>query len=117
MAKKKMYATNYAVAVNWLNNDFVLCNNIPEVDPSIWDNLRFDLEYDEDSYREIYQYFLTSASERDVQWLEEHFGLLFTYSELLDLYVLCVDHYGTNWSYVYWECDFKNGARELGETK
>ena len=115
--KKKMYHTNYAVAVNWLNNDFVLCNNIAEVDPSIWDNCRFPLENEYGDPIEIYQYFLTSASEWDVEWLEEHFGLLFTYSELLDLYVLCVDHYGTNWHYVDWECDFENAERKLGEEK
>lgn len=114
---KKMYHTNYAVAVNWLENDYVLCNNIAEVDPTIWDNLRFDFEDEYGNEREIFQFFLTSASERDVDWLSEHFGLLFTYSELLDLYVLCVDHYGTNWSYVDWVCDFENAERALGEKK
>jgi hypothetical protein len=27
-------------------------------------------------------------------------GLLFTYSDLLDCDVLCVDHWGTSWDYV-----------------
>ena len=136
MAEKK-YRTNYAVAVNWLNNDYVLCNNIGEVDPSIWDNMRFSLWYYEDEdgnyydnesdyegdgelqecQNEIYQYFLTDASESDVEYLEEHFGLLFTYSDLLDLYVLCVDHYGTSWDYVGCETDVEYAAAELGERK
>lgn len=113
-----MFRTNYSVAVNWLNNDFVLCNNIAEVDPSVLDNMRFD-SYDEenDEYMEIYQWFLTSASDWDVEWLEKHFGLHFTYSDLLDLYVLCVPHYGTGWDYVYWEADFPEAERELGEKK
>ena len=134
---KKTYRTNYAVAVNWLNNDFILCNNIGEVDPSIYDNMRFSLWYYEDEdgnyydnesdyegdgeleehENEIYQWYLTSASESDVEYLEEHFGLLFTYSDLLDLYVLCVDHYGTSWDYVGCDTDIKNAERKLGERK
>lgn len=117
MAKKEMYATNYGVAVDWLNTNLVMCNNIPEVDPSVWDNMRFSLEDEDGNYSEIFQWYLTDASESDVEWLEEHFGLLFTYSEVLDLYVLCVDHYGTNWYYVYCETDIPQAARKEGEKK
>ena len=113
-----MFSTNYHVAVHWLRNSYILCNDIVNVDPSVLDNMRFDsYNEDEDSYMEIYQWFLTSASEWDVEWLEKHFGLHFTYSELLDLYVLCVPHYGTGWDYVYWEADFPEAERELGEKK
>ena len=51
---KKLYHTNYAVAVHWCNNALVLCNNIPEIDDSIWDNfepivdLEYEPEYDEE---------------------------------------------------------------------
>lgn len=98
------FYTTYSEAVNWLHNDFVLCNNIPDVDESIWDNMRFS-SYDEetDSYTEIYQYYITDASESDVEYLEKHFGLLFTYSEKLDCFILCVDHCGTSWNYVHCE--------------
>lgn len=116
-----MYATNYYIATHWLHNSLILCNEIPNVDPSIWDNMRFSIyEEDEDGYEnevEIYQYFLTNCSEDDVEYLEKHFGLHFTYSELLDLYVLCVTHWGTSWDYVYWEADFPQAERELGEKK
>lgn len=113
-----LYPTNFRVAVDWLNLNLILCNGITEIDPSVWDNMRFDT-YDEETeeYTEIYQYYLTSASSDDVRWLEEHFGLQFTYSELLDLYILCVTHYGTSWDYVYWECDFPQAERALGERK
>ena len=112
------YQTNYRVAVDWLDLNLIRCNEIPEIDPSVFDNIRFD-SYDEenDEYREIYQWYLTSASDDDVSWLEQHFGLEFTYSELLGLYVLCVTHFGTSWDYVYWECDFPEAERELGEGK
>lgn len=45
---------------------------------------------------EIFQWRLTDCSESDVEYLERRFGLLFTYSNLLGLYVLCVDHWGTS---------------------
>lgn len=32
----KTYKTNYSVAVNWCNNALILCNNITEIDPSIY---------------------------------------------------------------------------------
>lgn len=112
------YLTNYSVAAHWLNGSLILCNDIANLDPSILENSRFET-YDEetDTHTEIYQYFLTSYSADDVEFLEQHFDLLFTYSDALDLYVLCVDHYGTAWDYVTAETDLENAARELGEEK
>ena len=88
--------TTYLTAVNWLNNSRILCNEICNIDELFWDNCRFELEEGD----EIFQFFLTNCSESDVEFLEKHFGLLFAYSQLLDLYVLCVDHYGTSWDCV-----------------
>ncbi len=113
--------TNYRVATNWLGTSLIMCNNISEIDPTIWDAMRFNMfadEEDEDSYdTEIYQWFLTNCDEGDVRFLESHFDLKFTYSELLDVFVLCVDHYGTAWDYVYCETDLEQAVRELGESK
>lgn len=93
--------TTYKIATQWLQNDYILCNNIAEIDESIWDNCRFDLEDEDGNPRDIYQYFLTDASESDVEWMEKNFPeLLFTYSDKLDCFVLCVDHLGTGWNYV-----------------
>ena len=79
-----------------------LCNNIVEIDPSVYDNARFSFyEENEDgseTQTEVYQWYLTDATESDVEFLEKSFGLLFTYSNVLDMYVLCVDHYGTSWN-------------------
>ena len=136
--KTQTYRTNYGVAVNWLNNNFILCNEIQNLDQSIFDNARFGFFYytDEDgnqyesesdyegeeelneNSRDIFQYYLTDCSESDVDFLEETFpGLLFTYSDLLGLYVLCVDHYGTNWYYVGTDTTLENAQREEGEKK
>jgi hypothetical protein len=103
LENEKFYTT-YSAAVNWLNNDFILCNKIVEIDQSIYENMRFS-DYDDEngSYTEIFQWYLTDASESDIEYLEKHFGLLFTYSNLLDCYVLCVDHLGTSWKYVHCE--------------
>lgn len=97
---KKEFYTTYSRAVHWLKNNLVMCNNIPEVDPQIYDFMRFDLEDEDGNYIEIFQYFITDCSNSDVEYLEKSFGLLFTYSPLLDSYILCVDHWGTTWDYV-----------------
>lgn len=90
--------TTYLEAVNWLHNSRILCNDIAEKDPSVYDNMRFSLDYEKGE--EIFQWWLTDCSKDDVEYLERRFGLLFTYSDLLGLYVLCVDHFGTSWDYV-----------------
>lgn len=114
--KTKFYNTNYAVAVNWCNNNYILQNNICEIDPSVFDNMRFNIEDEETGeYHEIFQWFITDASDADVEYLEKEFNLKFSYSDLLDHYVLCVDHYGTAWDYVYWTTTNEHAAAELGQ--
>lgn len=117
-ANSHLYSTNYKVAALWLNNSLVLCNNIAEVDPSIWENAEFET-YNEETgeYAEIYQYFITDCSKSDKEYLQNTFGLLFTYSDLLDCYILCVDHCGTSWDYVHCDTTNPHAARELGESK
>lgn len=95
--------TNYFLASHWLNNSLVLCNDITKIDTDF--DYRFDIYNEEsDTCRDIFQYFITDCSEDDVLFLEKSFGLLFGYSPLLDCYILCVDHYGTSWDYVYCPC-------------
>lgn len=114
--------TTYRIATKWCGNNYILCNNITNVDPSIFSNARFNWKKEDGKTLEIYQYYITNATESDVIWLEETFGLLFTYSDLLDCFILCVDHLGASWDYVpceikddEWlkinpECEYKNGA-------
>ena len=97
-----MKRTTYKQAINWLHPSLILCNNIATIDASIWDNIRFEFEDEDGNEIEIYQYFLTSFNDSDIEFLEKYFpSLLFTYSELLECYVLCVDHFGTSWDSVY----------------
>lgn len=89
--------TNFKSAVHYCHNSLILCNNIPNFDESIWNNMRFSLEEGE----EIFQYFITDCSESDVEFLEKSFsGMYFTYSEVVEAYILCVTHWGTSWDYV-----------------
>ena len=100
--------TTYYNAVHWYHNDFVMCNNVPSIDPNVWDNMRSSLTWEDDDgceyETEIYQWFITNASEGDVRFLEKSFGLLFTYSDVLDCFILCVDHCGTDWHGVGCDC-------------
>ena len=97
-----MKQTTYSIAINWLRPSLVLCNKIAEIDQSVFDNARFSF-YDEDEEieTEIFQWYLTNLSLDDVEWIEKNFpDMKFTYSDLLDCFVLCVDHFGTGWDYV-----------------
>ena len=96
MCNREPFYTDYKTAVNWCGNDLILCNKIAEIDTTVYDNARFD--WDENG--EIFQWFLTNASTDDIEYSERTFGLLYTYSTLLDCYVLCADHFGTAWDYV-----------------
>lgn len=117
---KRVYTT-YSKAVDWCGNNIVLCNNVPDIDPSIWDN--FEGNYlenegtEDERYREIYQWYITDCSQSDVEWLIKNFDLIFTYSEKLDCYILCVDHCGTSWSYVACEVKTKEMQERIKQDK
>ena len=111
------YGTNYKVATQWLNNALILCNNIGEVDNTIYENALFDWEDEDGNMIDIYQWYLTDCTQDDALYLAETFGLMFTYSEVLGVYVLCVGHFGTAWDYVYCETTNEAAARGLGERK
>ena len=115
--KKKTYVTNYQVATTWLRNKLLMCNNLPNIDTTIWENMRWDTFNEEGDPIEIYQWYLTDCSDYDVDFLEQHFGLKFTYSEMLELYILCVTHWGTSWDYVYCTTDLECAERKLGEER
>lgn len=103
--KETGYAS-YRSLVNRYIQDLVLCNNIAEVDDSIWENVQVGKLYNEenDEYTEIYQFYLCNLSESDILSLREltndNNDIIISYSDMLDCYVLMVDHYGTSWDYV-----------------
>ena len=99
--------TDYKTAVHWCGNSFILCNNITEIDPNFYEDNNDvftkgldDEQIENGEYNEFYQFYLTDMSNGDKEWLENHFDLHIGYSNLLDMYVLCVPHCGTAWDYV-----------------
>ena len=76
----------------------ILCNNITEIDESIYDNLEWQPDEEEGyewEYPEIYQYYLVEPNNYFFEQYKENF--IMSYSNKLDLWVLCVDHFGTSW--------------------
>lgn len=114
MEKKLTINTNYKTAINWCHNSYVLCNNLPDIDQSIWCNMRWDYYCEElDEYHEIFQWFVSDCSLDEVEFLEKHFSsIYFTYSDLLDCFVLCVTHYGTSWEGIHCYTDIETAERK-----
>ena len=110
------YQTTYAVAASWAGCTVILCNNITDIDEELMYYYTIGYECDEETeeYPEIYQYYITNCSRDLCEFLNEHFGLMFAYSEKLNLWVLLVDHFGTGWDYVTVDTDLPAAAAPLG---
>lgn len=94
-----MRRTNYKKAMEFITNK-VFIPNLDKIDPSVLDC--YDGNGEEVT---VYQYFVTDCDDNDIGWLKKTFPeMLFVYSELLNRYVLCVDHVGTPWSSVGIDC-------------
>ena len=101
MKKSNKVYISYRNAVKYFNNSYVLCNNIQEIDESIYCN-DYNIVNDGfyDSENEIFQYFISDCSQSDAEYLNKFFGIQFLFSEKLDCYILPVFHFGTSWDYV-----------------
>jgi hypothetical protein len=97
---------SYATAAKWLGTNLVLLNNIQEIDKDFdpYVDVEFPDEEDEDEdfgMPEFFQYYITDLSDDSVDWMRSTFpDLIFSFSELLNSWILCVQHYGTSWDYV-----------------
>lgn len=85
----------------YTDGEIVLCNNINGLDNSIWENICG--EYEEDL--EVYQYYLCNLNEYQMKELVKC-GVIVSYSNMLDLDVIMVDHYGTSWDYVMMDVEW-----------
>lgn len=93
---------DYYTAVHWNNNSLILMNNIHEIDPDFEEPMNED---EEGNTREYFQYFLTSMSDEAAKFSRKFFPeVKLAKSNVLDCWVLCVDHYGISWDYVWTEC-------------
>lgn len=130
--KEKGFAS-YRTIVEYFIGDIVLCNNIVDIDESVYANMengcyyrnRFtneeatQEEYNEDmediielEYKDIFQYYLCNINEWNKQQLLE-MGIILSYSDMLDCDVLCVDHFGTSWDYVLTDVKLFDSYEEL----
>lgn len=110
--EKRSGKISYKRLVDRVCNNRVLCNNIVNVDESIWDNgITGNLE--DMGNIEIFQYYLVDMSEWDVEYAKQFESeLIISYSNKLDLYVLMVDHFGTSWDYVMTDIEYTNDYNE-----
>ena len=82
------------------DSTLMLCNEIPNVFPEIYDYIENGNIYDEDdnSYYDIYQFYI--IDDGTASRLIEHTNEIVFYCEKLDLHILGVTHWGTGWDYV-----------------
>ena len=83
--------------------DVWLFNKAPELSNYDFEyELNSDYNEENDTYEEIYQYYLIDTNDYIIEKLN-NIGckdVIIAYSETLENYILMVDHYGTSWSYV-----------------
>lgn len=101
--EKEHNRISYKRLIDRISNSIYLFNKAPELS-------NYDLEfvvgtdYDEenDSYIEMYQYFLIDIDEYTIEKLQELKcnDVIIAWSGTLENYILCVDHFGTSWDYV-----------------
>lgn len=119
--EKEQGFASYKTIVDYYIGDIVLCNNIANIDESVYENINLeniekyynendeeiteeeyysnDNAYCDNSIPEIYQYYLCNISKWEEKELKE-MGIILSYSDKLECDVLCVDHWGTSWDYV-----------------
>lgn len=99
-----IYYIDYLSAVTWLNRDLVMINDtIFDIDPDFEDPFKEDSE---GNPREIFQRFITNFTDDEVRWMHDTFpDVLFSFCEKMNLWILCVDHWGTSWDGVWTTCE------------
>lgn len=119
--EKKAGVISYATLIKYYDMTPILCNNIENVDPSIIDDIQVgSLSYtDEDGeeiYKDIYQYYIVNLNNWDIESLQKYDDeIIIAYSEVLDNYILLVDHFGTLWSGVLTDIEFTTDYEKYQE--
>ena len=132
--EKEQGRASYRTIIEYFCGDIVLCNDIIEQDESVYDNMiqedatkyynengeeisedeyyEDDNAYAENNTREIFQYYLCNLSDYEKEQLQKA-GVILSYSNMLNLDVLCVDHWGTSWDYVLTDVPLFDTCEEL----
>lgn len=128
-----MENTNFENALG--NESLVLLSTFSQIDPeaasnatslnadvyaslNIWEERKRLEEYGID----IFNFYATNLQEHIVKFYTQHYShMLFVYSEVLDMWVLCVTHYGTPWNgvgvYKYTETEIEENEERIEEIK
>ena len=114
--EKRTGKISYKRLIERVSNNLILCNNIVNIDESLFDNIVLGEIYDEETeeYTEIYQYFIIDIDEYQIEKLQELKcnDLIIAYSEALENYILFVDHLGTSWDYVMTDIEYTTNYEE-----
>ena len=113
--EKEHKRVSYRTLLKYYDMTPILCNNIENIDESLYDNIEVGSIYDEeeDTYTDIFQYFIINLTEWELEDIKEKYSdeLIICYSPKLENYILCVDHFGTSWDYVLtdieWTTDYE----------
>ena len=109
--EKKTGRVSYRRIIDRYISDLVLCLKIDEIDEFVWENMQ-NVDFDSDKDIEIYQHYLCNLSEYERKMLLDY-GIILSYSNVLDLDVLCVDHLGTSWDYVMTDIEWTTNFDEV----
>ena len=110
---------SYRTLIDYFIGDIVLCNNIVNIDETIYENVIVGNLYSEESdqYIDIYQFYLCNINDFNIKCLKEltkdNNDIILSYSDVLDCDVLMVDHFGTSWDYVLTSVPLVDNYEEL----
>lgn len=112
--EKQTGKASYSSLVHRFIDNLVLCNNILELDDSLYDNIVVG-EIGEDT--EIYQAYIIDIANYNIEYLQENLentnDIIIAYSNMLDCYVLLVDHFGTSWDYMSTDIKLTDNLDEI----
>ena len=100
----------------------ILCNNIYNIDENLLFNVEVGSLFNDEECEEpkdIYQYFIIAINEWEIEELKKYYNdeVIIAYSEVLENYVLCVDHFGTSWDYVLTDVEYTTDWEKYNQWK
>lgn len=95
--EKRTGCVSYGRIIERYIGNLVLCNEVVNIEENFWDNIQVNGEIGD--YEEFYQFYLCSLSSFEKDRLLDY-GIILSYSNKLELDILCVNHFGTSWDYV-----------------
>lgn len=114
LQEDKTRKASYSTLVNNYIDSLILCNNILELDTELYDNIEVG-KIEEDT--DIYQAYITDLNSWQIERMQKDLGdtddIIIAYSQMLDCYILLVDHLGTSWDYVNTSFELTDNIEEI----